>query len=142
MRDRLMKADQECGERLARTLEAGLPAIPLVCLEALTTAYANDSCATDVFAQQLFVLGNKDDVFLGITTSGNSANVIAAAVVAKAKGMKVIGLTGPKGGKLADIADVCIKAPGEETYKVQEFHLPIYHCLCIMLEDRFFGGIA
>lgn len=79
------------------------------------------------------------DVLLGISTSGNSKNVLYAATVAKAKGMKVIGLTGDRDSKLAEMSDVCIKAPQTETYMIQELHLPIYHCLCLMLEDRFFG---
>lgn len=79
------------------------------------------------------------DVFLGISTSGNSKNVLPATVVARALGIKVIGLTGAKGGELAEVADVAVKAPETETYMVQELHLPIYHCWCLMLEDKFFG---
>lgn len=78
-------------------------------------------------------------MFLGISTSGNSLNIVYAAVAAKAKGMKVIGLTGKKDSKLSELADVCIKAPATETYLVQEYHLPIYHCLCSMLEEHFFA---
>ncbi len=91
------------------------------------------------FAQQINGYGKAGDVFLGISTSGNSLNVLYAAVAAKAKGMKVIGLTGAKRNRLEELADVCIKAPETETYMVQELHLPIYHCLCLMLEGRFFG---
>ncbi len=78
-------------------------------------------------------------MFLGISTSGNAENVMYAAVTAKAKGMKVIGLTGKTGGKLAKLADVAIIVPEQETYKIQELHLPIYHALCLMLEDRFYA---
>lgn len=78
-------------------------------------------------------------VFLGISTSGNSKNILYAATVAKAKGMKVIGLTGEKDSKLSEMSDVCIQVPETETYKIQELHLPVYHCLCLMLEDKFFG---
>ena len=92
-----------------------------------------------VFAQQLYGFGRPGDVFLGISTSGNSKNVLNATVVARVEGIRVIGLTGAKGGKLAEVADIAIKAPETETYKVQECHLPIYHCLCLMLEDQFFG---
>ena len=106
---------------------------------ALTTAYMNDCDPFLCFAQQVNGYGNNGDVFLGISTSGNSKNVIYAATVAKAKGMKVIGLTGQKDSKLSEIADVCIKAPSTETYMIQEYHLPIYHCLCLMLEEKFFG---
>ena len=93
------------------------------------------------FAQQVNGYGNENDVFLGISTSGNSKNIIYAATVAKAKKIKVLGLTGAKNNKLSEISDVCIKAPQTETYMIQELHLPIYHCLCLMLEDKFFGGI-
>ena len=78
------------------------------------------------------------DVLLGISTSGNSKNVLYAAVTAKAKGLRVIGLTGAKESKLSAMADVCIRVPQTETYMIQELHLPVYHCLCLMLEDYFF----
>ena len=109
-------------------------AIPLVAHEALSTAYINDVDGYGVFAQQLLGFGRPGDVFLGISTSGNSQNIMNAVVVAKALEMKVIGLTGADGGELASTADVVVKAP--ET----ELHLPVYHCWCLMLEDRFFGG--
>lgn len=92
-----------------------------------------------MFAQQVNGYGRKSDVFLGISTSGNSRNILYAATVAKAKGMKVIGLTGEKDSKLSEISDTCIQVPETETYKIQELHLPVYHCLCLMLEDTFFG---
>lgn len=91
------------------------------------------------FAQQVNGYGKAGDIFLGISTSGNSKNVLFAATTAHAKGMKVIGLTGAKDSKLKDMSDVCIKTPQTETYMIQELHLPIYHCLCLMLEDKFFG---
>lgn len=137
--EKLVKVDPELGPGLAKNLEQSLMAIPLVAHEALTTAYINDVDGLGVFAQQLYGFGRPGDVFLGISTSGNSKNVINATVVARADGIKVIGLTGAKGGKLAEVADVAIKAPETETYKIQECHLPIYHCLCLMLEDHFFG---
>ena len=137
--ERLKSIDPVRGENLAQNLERGLMAIPLVAHEALTTAYLNDVDGLGVFAQQLFGFGRPGDVFLGISTSGNSKNVMAATVVARALEIKVIGLTGSKGGELASIADVCVKAPTDETYMIQEFHLPIYHCWCMMLEDKFFG---
>ena len=92
-----------------------------------------------MFAQQLFGFGKEGDVFLGISTSGNSQNVLPATVVARALGIKVVGLTGKDGGELAKVADVVVKAPEEETFMIQELHLPIYHCWCLMLEDKFFG---
>lgn len=90
------------------------------------------------FAQQVNGYGKAGDVFLGISTSGNSKNILFAATTAHAKGLKVIGLTGAKDSKLKDMSDVCIKASQTETYMIQELHLPIYHCLCLMLEDKFF----
>ena len=139
--DRLKSIDPERGEGLAQNLERGLMAIPLVAHEALSTAYINDVDGLGVFAQQLYGFGRPGDVFLGISTSGNSKNVMSATVVARALGIKVIGLTGAKGGELAKVADVAIKVPETETYMIQELHLPVYHCLCLMLEDRFFGGV-
>ena len=99
----------------------------------------NDSNPELIFAQQVNGYGKSGDIFLGISTSGNSRNVLFAAVAAKAKGLKVIGLTGQAPCKLAQLADVCIKVPEVDTYKIQELHLPVYHCLCMMLEDHFFG---
>ena len=84
-------------------------------------------------------LGRAGDVFLGISTSGNSKNVLYAAVAAKSKGLKVVGLTGEKENRLMEFTDVCIRVPETETYKIQELHLPVYHCLCLMLEEKFFG---
>lgn len=139
--EKLKSVDPERGEKLAKNLERGLMAIPLVAHEALSTAYINDVDGLGVFAQQLFGFGRPGDVFIGISTSGNSKNVMLATVVARALGIKVIGLTGSKGGELATAADVCIKAPSDETYMIQEYHLPIYHCLCLMLEDKFFGEV-
>ena len=137
---KLKAVDSVRGEKLARNLERSLTAIPLVAHEALTTAYINDVDGLGVFAQQLFGYGRKGDVFLGISTSGNSENILSAAVAARAVGMKVIGLTGEGGGELARMADVCVRAPATETYMIQEYHLPIYHCWCMMLEEHFFGG--
>ena len=137
--EQLKRIDPERGEGLAKNLERGLMAIPLVAHEALTTAYINDVDGLGVFAQQLYGFGRQGDVFLGISTSGNSKNVMSATVVARALGIKVIGLTGAHGGELAKVADVSIKVPEAETYMIQELHLPVYHCLCLMLEDRFFG---
>lgn len=139
--EKLKKVDAERGESLAKNLECGLMAIPLVANEALTTAYINDVDGLGVFAQQLFGYGREGDVFLSISTSGNSKNVINATVVARASGIRVIGLTGAKGGELADVANVAVKVPETETYMIQELHLPVYHCWCLMLEDKFFGEV-
>ena len=136
---KLVEIDPERGESLAKNLECGLMAIPLVAHEALTTAYINDVDGLGVFAQQLFGYGRKGDVFLGISTSGNSKNVMSTTVVARALGIKIIALTGRAGGELAGVADVAIRVPETETYMIQELHLPVYHCLCLMLEEHFFG---
>ena len=138
--NRLKQIDPERGTELAKNLECGLMAIPLVAHEALTTAYINDVDGLGVFAQQLFGYGRAGDVFLSISTSGNSKNIMNATVVARALGIKVIGLTGENGGELAKVADVAVKAPETETYMIQELHLPIYHCWCLMLEEHFFGN--
>lgn len=135
----LKAIDPELGQVLADNLQGALPAICLTGHSSLTTAFMNDANADLVFAQQVNGYGKPGDVFLGISTSGNSKNVLYAAVNAKAKGLKVIGLTGAKESKLMKYADVCIRVPETETYKIQELHLPVYHCLCLMLEQKFFG---
>lgn len=135
----LRKIDPEMGQKLADNLQGALPAISLTGHSSLQTAFMNDVESELVFAQQVNGYGKEEDVFLGISTSGNSRNVLYAAVTAKSKGMKVIGLTGAMENKLMRLADVCIRVPETETYKIQELHLPVYHCLCMMLEDKFFG---
>ena len=137
--EKLKNVNGELGEVLGEHLQGGLPAIALDGHFALSTAYMNDCEPLLCFAQQVNGYGKEGDVFLGISTSGNSKNIIYAATVAKAKGMKVIGLTGAKDSKLSDMADVTIRSSQTRTYMIQEHHLPIYHCLCLMLEDRFFG---
>ena len=137
--DALITVNKELGRVLSENLQGALPAIALDGHLALTTAYLNDCEPLLCFAQQVNGYGRKSDVFLGISTSGNSKNILYAATVAKAKGMKVIGLTGEKDSKLSEMSDVCIQVPETETYKIQELHLPVYHCLCLMLEDTFFG---
>ncbi len=137
--EKLLAVDAERGGKLAKNLERGLTAIPLVAHEALTTAYINDVDGLGVFAQQLFGYGQAGDVFLGISTSGNSENILNAAVVARAMGIKIVSLTGTGGGKLAKLSDVAVMVPETETYLIQELHLPIYHFWCLMLEKYFFG---
>lgn len=137
---KLWHIDLETGEELAVKLQGTLPAIALTGHSALSTAFLNDVDGKLTYAQQVYGYGVEGDVFLGITTSGNAANVHYASVTAKAKGMKVIGLTGKDGGKLKHDADVAIIAPADETYKIQELHLPIYHTLCLMLEEHFFAS--
>ena len=136
--EKLVAENRELGSVLAENLQGALPAIALDGHPALSTAYMNDCEPLLCFAQQVNGYGKAGDVFLGISTSGNSKNVLFAATTAHAKGLKVIGLTGAKDSKLKNMSDVCIKAPQTETYMIQELHLPIYHCLCLMLEDKFF----
>lgn len=136
--DKLIQTNTELGAVLAENLQGALPAIALDGHPALSTAYMNDCEPLLCFAQQVNGYGKTGDVFLGISTSGNSKKVLYAATTAHAKGMKVIGLTGAKSSKLEQMSDVCIKVPQIETYMIQEFHLPVYHCLCLMLEDEFF----
>lgn len=140
--NKLISIDPVRGQELADKLQQGLPCIALDGHQGLNTAFTNDvdNGGLLTYAQQINGYGKEGDVFLGISTSGNSKNVMYAAVIAKAKGLKVIGLTGQKGGQLKDIADITIKAPSNETFMIQELHLPIYHCLCLMLEERFFDG--
>ena len=135
----MQRIDPEMGGILAKHLQGALPAIALTGHSSLTTAFMNDSNPELIFAQQVNGYGKAGDVFLGISTSGNSRNILFAAVTAKSKGLKVIGLTGQKPNRLAQLADVCIQVTETETYKIQELHLPVYHCLCMMLEEHFFG---
>ena len=137
--DKLISENEELGTVLAESLQGALPAIALDGHPALSTAYMNDCEPLLCFAQQVNGYGKAGDVFLGISTSGNSKNILYAATTAHAKGMKVIGLTGAKDSKLTQMSDVCIKVPQTGTYMIQELHLPVYHCLCLMLEDEFFG---
>ncbi len=127
------------GLLLGEHLQEALTAITLTSNIALSTAYANDAKPELVFAQQVYGYGRSGDVLLGISASGNAKNVLYAMETAKAIGLQTVGLTGRTGGALKQVSDVCICAPQEVTYKIQEFHLPIYHTLCRMLEEVFFG---
>lgn len=135
----LKQIDTEKGKVLSEQLQGSLPAIALDGHIALSTAYMNDCEPLLCFAQQVNGYGRKEDVLLAISTSGNSKNVIYAAITAKAKRMKIIGLTGREESALSELSDACIRVPEIETYKIQELHLPVYHCLCLMLEEYFFG---
>ena len=123
---------------LVAKLEGAFPAVSLVSMSGILTAVANDVAWETAFAQQIYGLGNPGDVLIALSTSGNSVNCVNAALVAKAKGLKVVSLTGAGGGRLGDLADVAICAPESETYKVQELHLPIYHAICAELENQLF----
>ena len=120
-------------------LVGALPAISLVAMSATLSSISNDSNWEVAFAQQLYGLGNRGDVLIAISTSGNSTNCLNAALVARAKGIRVIALTGKDGGKLSALSDVSIRVPETETFKIQELHLPIYHALCADLESALFN---
>ena len=122
-----------------KALQGGIAAVPLPSLSASLSAFANDCDPTLVFAQLTYALGREGDVFLGLSTSGNSKNVVEAAKVARAAGLTTIAFTGNGGGKLAEICDVNVCVPATETYLIQEYHLPAYHALCAEVEERLFG---
>jgi D-sedoheptulose 7-phosphate isomerase len=126
------------GPAIASNLQKAIPAMALTGQISLSTAFANDVNPDYVFAQQVYGLGGKEDVLICLSTSGNSRNIIAAAKVARAKGIKVISLTGENGGKLKELSDITIKAPSGQTHEVQEYHLPIYHALCAQVEELLF----
>ncbi|MEH7380567.1 SIS domain-containing protein [Bacillus sp. JJ1533] len=137
--EKLAMLAPEDADYLSSHLQRALPAISLAGHSALMTAFSNDVAPDLVFAQQVFGYGKMGDVVMGISTSGNSKNVLHALTVAKALGLQTIGLTGENGGKMKEICDVTICVPWKDTPAIQERHLPIYHTLCIMLEEEFFG---
>jgi D-sedoheptulose 7-phosphate isomerase len=136
----LEKVDGEIGGQLGSLLQQAIPAISLSAHSALNTAFLNDVESSFIFAQQVLGLGRENDVLWGISTSGNSKNIIAAVVAAKAIGLKTLALTGEKESRLSELCDVCIRVKETETFKVQELHLPVYHTLCLILEGHFFGN--
>lgn len=138
---RPLTPQQRAGLRpeLADKLQQAVPCIPLTGFPALRTAVANDIDPTLEFAQLVMALGRPGSLYVGLSTSGNAANVCAAAEVARARGLKVLGLTGEGGGKLAPLCDLCLRVPATRTLEVQELHLPIYHTLCLLIEDEFFA---
>lgn len=123
---------------VADNLQKGLPAISLTAHSALMTAYSNDAVSQLVFAQQVYAYGKKGDLLFAFSTSGNSENVVYAVEAAKAAGVKSVAVTGEKESKLSSLADLCIRLPETETFKIQELTLPVYHCLAAMVEDKFF----
>lgn len=129
---------QALGDELADQLQPALPVIPFTGFTSLETAFANDCDSTYTYAQLVYALGKKGDALVGISTSGNAKNVCHALKTARALGLKTIGLTGATGGAMKALCDVCICVPENETFIVQELHLPVYHALCIMLEDALF----
>ena len=135
--NQIKSIDEDTGTYLADKLQGSLPAIALTNNTALMTASLNDVDGNVMFAQQVNGYGVKGDVFLGISTSGNSKDIVYPTVVAKAKGLKTIALTGKTGGKLKALADICIIVPQNETFMIQELHLPVYHALCLEIEEAF-----
>jgi D-sedoheptulose 7-phosphate isomerase len=139
LQQKLEELSPERGKMLAEKLQQGLPAISLTVHQSLITAIANDIHGDVIYAQQVVGWGNPGDVLIGLSTSGNSKNVIDAMIVAKAKGLFTIGLTGETGGKMKDWCDVLLNVPETRTAYVQEFHLPIYHAICMIIEKEIFG---
>lgn len=127
-------------EPLARKLQEGIPAIPLTAFPALISAFGNDVDYEYAFAQLVWALGKAGDTLVAISTSGNAHNVRHAAEAARAKQMSVLGLTGETGGELLALCTRCLRMPSRITPHVQEFHLPVYHTLSLMLEEALFGG--
>lgn len=139
LQQKLEEVSPDRGKMLAEKLQQGLPAISLTVHQSLITAIANDIHGDLIYAQQVIGWGNPGDVLFGLSTSGNSKNVIDAMIVAKAKGLITIGLTGKTGGKMKDWCDILINVPETRTAYVQELHLPIYHAICMMIENEIFG---
>lgn len=131
--------DERISPELRENLQGSLPAISLCSQNAIMTAFINDVKPDMMFAQQVYGYAKSEDLVIGVSTSGNSGNVVNAVKVARDMGIKTIALTGANGGKLSEICDVTIKAPESETYKIQEYHLPIYHYLCAETEKYFFA---
>lgn len=138
LQDELVRISPETGKMLAEKLQQGLPAISLTVHQSLITAIANDISGEVIYAQQVVGWGNKGDVLIGLSTSGNSQNVIDAMIVARAKGLKTIGMTGETGGKMREWSDILLNVPERRTAYVQELHLPVYHALCMMVEKEIF----
>jgi phosphoheptose isomerase len=139
LRDKLLSLGYDFAEQIASQLEGALPAISLVSHTSIITAIANDIGGDMIFAQQVYGYGKKGDILIGLTTSGNSGNILTAVKVARALDMQVIGFTGESGGKMKGLCNVTVCVPDSVTFQIQELHLPIYHLLCAMLEEEFFG---
>ncbi|MDR0743584.1 MAG: SIS domain-containing protein [Tannerella sp.] len=138
-REKIKKTFPVNGDYLADNLQQAIPALSLSDQAPITSAFINDIAADMVFAQQVFGYGKKGDVLIGLSTSGNSKNVVNACRIAGTCGVKTIGMTGEAGGEMYDICNVTIRVPATATYRVQEYHLPVYHTLCAMIEAAFFS---
>lgn len=137
--DLLETLSDELGETDAKKLQQGVSAVPLPSLVGVGSAFCNDVDPSLVYAQLVLTLGRKEDVLLCLSTSGNSKNVVQAAKTAKALGIRTVALTGASGGKLKDLCDIVICVPETETYRVQEYHLPVYHAICAQVEEALYG---
>lgn len=137
--EELARLSAALGEEDARLLQRGIPAVALTAMSGIATAFANDVSPELLFAQEVYALGRAGDVVLGLTTSGNSKNVVRALKTARALGLATVAMTGEGGGACRDCADILITAPVRETYRVQEYHLPIYHAICAEVEAVLFG---
>ena len=132
-------SDLPDGLKIADGLQKGLPAISLVSHTGFMTAFLNDCDPELLFAQQVYVYMKNQDVLIALSTSGNSKNVVNACITAKALNGKTIAITGEKASRLSEICDVTIQLPSTDTAEIQEYTLPVYHCICAMLEEEFFG---
>lgn len=139
LKEKILALGSKEAEHLANNLQMGLPAISLHSQGALLSAFCNDVSADTVYAQALLALAKPDDLLVCLSTSGNSKNVVYAAMLAKALGIRILSLTGARESRLSELSDVTVRAPETETYRVQEYHLPIYHYLCAEVENAFFG---
>jgi D-sedoheptulose 7-phosphate isomerase len=139
IREKMAALGFDGADHLVSQLERALPAISLVSHTSIITAIANDIGGDMIFAQQVYGYGKPGDILIGLSTSGNSSNILAAIKVARALDMQVIGLTGESGGKMKGLCNVTIAVPDSITFQIQELHLPVYHLLCAMLEEEFFG---
>src|ERR1035437_10384459 len=137
-KDKINSLFPDDGNYLYNHSQGALPSIALTSNSTLNTAFANDVAADMIFAQQVYGYGNKGDILIGLSTSGNSVNVINALQIAKAKGLITIGFTGQSAGKMEGLCDIAIRVPRTSTPDIQELHLPVYHAICLMLENEFF----
>lgn len=139
LQNKLRCSYPDCADYYIENLQGAAPAISLVNEIGLITAYGNDNAPDLAFTQQILGYGRAGDVLIAISTSGNSENVIHAARIARIIGMKVISFTGQGGGKLAELSEVLLDVPSEITYQIQELHLPVYHAICLAIEQELFG---
>lgn len=132
--------DPRLPQELSQKLQGALPAISLPSQCAILSAFINDVAPEMMYAQLVYGYAKKEDLLIGLSTSGNSENVVNAVTVAKCVGARTLSMTGEAKSRLSEISDVTVRVPEHETYKVQELHLPVYHYLCAEAEKRLFDG--